>query len=808
MPKAWKDVIASQQYQSLSPGQKTAAQEQYFNEVVAPQAGNNSSAARQAFFAAYPTAITQQSTPSSMWQQTPEATQQSSSWGDKPAQTRGQQIAGGLAETGRGAIQAGVNVANIPAELTDAIVSAGSWIGNKLGLGDGKYTTTPRLTTEGIESALGLDKGTLTPQSEEGKVFAEALPYLTPVGLERIVSSAPSIAGRIANLGARLTAENTVGALAANSDTDNDGSFVGDLATGVAAGGVVNGIAKGVGAAARAYGQRGVDEAAANLRNVVTQGRQASSVEQTGQAISEAPETSILRTRVQINNPGTGEAVSVTPQVYRAAEEVRPDQSVLGAAERVGVRDQLLPSHYSKNPTYRAIEQGLKSIPASQLAAQEASAIGSLSQKADDLIAEAGGTQNKVALSERFKTESSKAIDDLTRRSDSIYSDISSSISPRTPATADETLSLLNGKAADLGGLENLSSAERTIMRRLGSRTVTNADGSITRVPPTYALLDNTRKQIGAAISRGEGPFKDQTTAELKQLYSAITTDQEKVAQAYGMGEKWGLAKDLVSQRKGLEDHLVTALGKDLSGTYTSKLTPAIQGLRKGNVQAFDNLMNATPNGLRQEVVASALNDIFTLGSRKESQLHIPGFVDWYSGAQRTGALNRVTDELPVGTAKRLHDLYTVANGIRTAKTSEITTGRIQALLDQFDKDGGMVSKIYDVGRKAAAAEGVTSAIGLPGAGATSVIVSTISRTKTARTVAADRMIASHEFRNAARLMAGADSSRLAAARQTAQQALQRSQKYQRWAATLNPRERQAIAKVGLLNWLMGTPDQ
>lgn len=808
MAKAWKEVIASPQFQALPAEQQSAAQEQYFNEVVAPQAGSNAAAARQAFFSAYPTVTNSQQNPASMWQAPAPANQQSASWGDRAPQTRAQQVAGGLAETGRGALQAGINIANIPAELTDAIVSAGSWLGNKLGLGDGTYDAAPRITTDGIESALGLSKGTLTPQSEEGKVFAEALPYLTPVGLERLATSAPTLAGRIFNMGARLTAENTTGALAANSGTDSNGSFLGDLATGVAAGGVVNGAVKGVSAAARAYGQRGVNEAAANLRDVVTQGRQASTVEQTGQAISEAPDTSILRTRVQINNPVTGESANVTPQVYRAAEEVRPDQNVLDAAERVGVRDQLLPSHYSKNPTYRAIEQGLKSIPASQLAAQEASAIGTLAQKADDLIAEAGGTQNKVALSERFKSESSKAIDELTRRSDAIYSDISSSISPRTTATADETISLLNSKAADLGGLENLSSAERTVMRRLGMRAVTNSDGTITQVPPTYALLDNTRKQIGAAISRGEGPFKDQTTSELKQLYGAITADQEKVAAAYGMGDKWGLAKDLVSQRKGLEDHLVTALGKDLSGTYSSRLTPAIQGLRKGNVQAFDNLMNATPNGLRQEVVASALNDIFTLGSRKESQLHIPGFVDWYSGAQRSGALSRVTDELPTATAKRLHDLYIVANGIRTAKTSEITTGRIQALLDQFDKDGGMVSKLYDVGKKAAAAEGVTSSIGLPGAGATSVIVSTISRNKTARTVAADRLISSHEFRNAARLMAGADSARLAGARKAAEQALQRSQRYQRWAATLQPRERQAIAKVGLLNWLNGTDEQ
>lgn len=55
MAKAWKDVISSEQYQALAPEQKAQAQEQYFNEVVAPQAGNKAEEAKQEFYKAYPT---------------------------------------------------------------------------------------------------------------------------------------------------------------------------------------------------------------------------------------------------------------------------------------------------------------------------------------------------------------------------------------------------------------------------------------------------------------------------------------------------------------------------------------------------------------------------------------------------------------------------------------------------------------------------------------------------------------------------------------------------------------------------------
>ena len=54
MAKAWKDVIASPQYQALAPEEKVQAQEQYFNEVVAPQAGDHAEQAKQAFYTAYP----------------------------------------------------------------------------------------------------------------------------------------------------------------------------------------------------------------------------------------------------------------------------------------------------------------------------------------------------------------------------------------------------------------------------------------------------------------------------------------------------------------------------------------------------------------------------------------------------------------------------------------------------------------------------------------------------------------------------------------------------------------------------------
>ncbi len=177
-----------------------------------------------------------------------------SSVAPKPVQQQGgimSDLGNGLAETGRGLLQAGINVANIPAELTDAVTSAAAWAGGKLGIGDGTYQPAPRVTTQGLEQDFGLQQGALTPQTTEGRVFAEALPYLTPAGVERAATQAPTLAGRIAQGATRLLAENAVGSLAANSMKDDAEALATDLGVGVLAGGAINAAGRGLGAAYR-----------------------------------------------------------------------------------------------------------------------------------------------------------------------------------------------------------------------------------------------------------------------------------------------------------------------------------------------------------------------------------------------------------------------------------------------------------------------------------------------------------------------------------------------------------------------------
>ncbi|AZT38219.1 TPA: DNA transfer protein [Salmonella enterica] len=123
MAKAWKDVIASQQYQALAPEQKAQAQEQYFNEVVAPQAGDQAEQAKQAFYAAYPVPTTQQQ---SSQQEEPQQPEQSL------MQRAGDFLTGGQS-AGQIAEQAGRGLVNIPFDVLQGGASLINAISQGLG---------------------------------------------------------------------------------------------------------------------------------------------------------------------------------------------------------------------------------------------------------------------------------------------------------------------------------------------------------------------------------------------------------------------------------------------------------------------------------------------------------------------------------------------------------------------------------------------------------------------------------------------------------------------------------------------------
>jgi hypothetical protein len=517
--------------------------------------------------------------------------------------------------------------------------------------------------------------------------------------------------------------------------------------------------------------------------------------------ISDVLPQQITEAQIQTTAQKVGEAASakLSPEAKmgQIAEEAQPNKDILDAVEELGITDQPLASHTSQNPTFIAVEQGLKSIPGSQLANKEKAFISSLAQKADDLIIEYGGTIDKSALSDEFRTSSKAIISDLEEATNDAYDSVAEAIPRGLQVSANNTVDMIMQNAADLGGTKYLDAKQKKLLANL--KTESN---------PTYARLDTYRKQIGEAIGKNSGPFKDADSGALKQLYKGLATDQNLIAEAQGIGDLYKTASDLVVTRKAMETQLVNALGKDLSGSITAKGRPAMLALQTGNTKQFDDLMANIPDQLgpevKKSVAVTALNDAFVQGSRMERQLNLAGFDDFMVGLNRNkAAKSRLADAIGGDAINRLENLHKVVGGVRRAQQSAITTGRISAVPGMFDEVNGLASRLWGTGKKILAAEGATTAVGIPGAGTTGVLASTLSASKTPRSTMADQLLSSSKFQNLIKQKAAGrldTKSKI----DRANKALEKLKDYQNWQKSLDEKTLADLKTVGAIGYLTG----
>ena len=115
-----------------------------------------------------------------------------------------------------------------------------------------------------------------------------------------------------------------------------------------------------------------------------------------------------------------------------------------------------------------------------------------------------------------------------------------------------------------------------------------------------------------------------------------------------------------------------------------------------------------------------------------------------------------------------------------------------------------MISKLYQTGKKVSVAEGATTAIGIPGAGTTGVIVDALSkRNKDPIAKAADNLLSSPEFQRAAKLTASSNV-KTRSAKLAADKALAKSERAKAWVNLLPSDAKREVARVGILSYLEG----
>ncbi len=435
------------------------------------------------------------------------------------------------------------------------------------------------------------------------------------------------------------------------------------------------------------------------------------------------------------------------------AGQAAPDPKVLEAARRLGIDEYLQPDHLTSNQAYRELAQAVKSIPGSQTRAAEIQGLEQVGLRADRLINEIGGTTDLSKLNQAVRTQLDQTVTNLANQADDAYKALRTQIPSQTRGEATNVLEFVQRRADDLDGAENLSALEKMVRSKLTPKPIKDEAGNVigTRAP-TYALIDDVRRDVGAA-ARQAGPFADADTGLAKQLYRLIDDDQFALAQGAGQGESYRLAKSLVQMRKGFEDDMVSLFGRQLDQSLVGKLESATMSLTKGDSDKLAKILTAIPKDMRQMVTASALNTAFGKATQNGA-LNFNTYAKWYEGLlANKQAYAALMANLPQPARKQLSDLYRVASNVSKATRERITTGRIQAVQQELQGADNLLTNIYGVAKRAAVGlpiEAATSAVGLPGAGIASSLAAALTKTKPGALKAADELISSPEFQRLA----------------------------------------------------------
>ncbi len=721
----------------------------------------------------------------------------------------GQTALHALDQGGRGIVQTGIDLLNTPISLVNMVSNAATDAGKSLGIVD-QDTQAPTITPGGIPgfepptdkyAQIGTLIGDLlAPLPSAGKAKAATeLMGLAERASPEVASVLTRVADGVEKWIAAPAARAVPGSIAAGRGDPEEtltnialapaGEAVGRALIGGA--GKVWNAAKGAweeaGAASRAAGDAAPTPAAteANISDAVA--RDQSKFRFTGDENVAAP---------------NGENVRASQDTIDLANMADVDKKLMRTAQQLGIEDSLTPAAYARDPQFRATVQQLVSRKGSNLESQQLEGIGRLAGKADELI-DSMGTMNAQTIDQAFTTRTRAIIDDLGKQADDVYNQIATKIPKNEPVDANNTLRHIWDKA-DVEGLGTLDTAERKALDWL--QPVNDQMG-----PPTYARLDKLRRQVGQALNTRSGPFVDSDKAALKQLYARLTEDQEAIAAKYGAADDWNVGKQLVKRRKDLETIAIDTLGKNLNDSITGKVQNAILNLGKkgGSARDWDKLMAATPESLKGEVVANALER--TLGARSaRNTFAVPGFVDWYKTAQANGTLGNVMKHLPREQRVRFMQIYRVANGIDRAQRFTTTTGAINDFVKRFDDPGagGPLSKLYGaagwIGKHAAA----YAAAGPAGNAALSAAQGLARANRVPRSVLADNVLSGTNFNKLMQAAAAQSSGKLTPAGRTfvneAEREMANSPQWRELFAAMTPEEQAAVNRAGIVGFFSG----
>ena len=317
-------------------------------------------------------------------------------------------------------------------------------------------------------------------------------------------------------------------------------------------------------------------------------------------------------------------------------------------------------------------------------------------EKADDILRQfdavfVEGTVGKATVSARVLDSVKANQQVLKSQAKGLYDEVDAVVPKSTPARLDKTSEVLDAIAKEQGGVANLSATEKKLFE-----LATSPD-------TTYGALTRFKTQVGDAMS-GRGPFVDAETGALKRLYGALSEDHlanvERVAGPDVLKKLRG-ATAATLQQKRLEERMVSAYGRDLTGSIETLMTRAATG----DVKAYAKLKATVPAEQWKETVATSLAAAF----RKGDRFDLAGFASKYPALRENSAVySDIMRTLGPESDKMLSALHRVSKRMTEARGAVQQTGKGNQVLEALEAPSDLVERVLS----SAAGKGVAAAAG------------------------------------------------------------------------------------------------
>ena len=383
------------------------------------------------------------------------------------------------------------------------------------------------------------------------------------------------------------------------------------------------------------------------------------------------------------NASGTGFAAKRARKELSELAVANPEAAA--AAERLGI--ELPADVFSDNIQIREAIGTTRSIAGSEASAEWRDNLLKVTARADEVTEELLGATDLSTVSDRVLLSLSDTRDNLDVEAEKLFDAVDNSVPKGSTFEPNNIIITLNNIIEELGGTDQLSSAERKLFSM-----VTSGD----RI--TYAGLMRKKREIGRAIKKGDGPFKDADNAALVKLYSAISKDQLSNVERLGgkdLRDNVELANGLYAKARVLDERIKTTFGKDTLGSIAGKLRTAVEASTKGDVSGFRKLIRIIPEDLRREAVASAIGQIATSTQQGERGFGFSQFSTFYSKLRKQKvAYKEVAEAIGPESSAVLRDLYEISRRVTETRAAISTTGKANQSLIRAMTAERLMSKI------------------------------------------------------------------------------------------------------------------